>query len=53
MSHPPDAAKHWTSFAWTTRGQRQRRAGAVDNISIQIRYCTATVTDKPLREMPN
>jgi hypothetical protein len=32
---------------------RQRRAGAATNISIQIRYCTATVADKPFREMRN
>ena len=30
-----------------------RRAGAVANISIQIRYCTATTADKPFAEMEN
>jgi hypothetical protein len=29
------------------------RAGAVANISIQIRYCTATTADKPFGEMQN
>jgi hypothetical protein len=27
------------------------RAGTVANISIQIRYCTATTADKPFGEM--
>jgi len=29
------------------------RAGTVANISIQIRYCTATTADKPFAEMAN
>jgi len=29
------------------------RAGAVANLSIQIRYCTATTADKPFAEMAN
>jgi len=29
------------------------RAGAVANISIQTRYCTATTADKPFGEMEN
>jgi len=29
------------------------RAGTAANISIQIRYCTATFADKPFGEMPN
>jgi hypothetical protein len=29
------------------------RAGAVANISIQIRYCTATIADKPFGKMEN
>jgi len=29
------------------------RAGAAANVSIQIRYCTATTADKLFGEMPN
>ncbi len=29
------------------------RAGAVSNLSIQIRYCTATTADKPFSKMQN
>jgi len=29
------------------------RAGTVSNISIQIRYCTATTADKPFSEKTN
>jgi len=36
-----------------THDGRQRRAGAATNISIQIRYCTATVADKAFGKMPN
>jgi hypothetical protein len=35
-----------------THDGHQRRAGAATNISIQIRYCTATTTDKPFGKMP-
>jgi len=43
----------WTSFACAAHDQGQRRAGTVANVSIQIRYCTATTTDKPFGEMRN
>jgi hypothetical protein len=38
---------------WTLVLVTLRRAGAVTNVSIQIRYCTATTADKPFGEMQN
>jgi hypothetical protein len=38
---------------WTPVLVTLRRAGAVTNVSIQIRYCTATTADKPFGEMEN
>jgi hypothetical protein len=44
---------HWTSLACAHTMGRQRRAGAATNISIQIRYCTAAIADKPFGKKQN
>jgi hypothetical protein len=48
---------HWTSLACAhTVGAvlvTPGRAGAAANISIQIRYCTAAIADKPFGKMQN
>src|SRR4029077_9377225 len=38
---------HWMSFACAPHYESLRRAGPLANVSIQIRYCTATTADKP------
>ena len=48
---------HWTNLACAhTMGAGAGypgRAGAATNISIQIRYCTAAIADKPFGKMQN
>jgi len=51
------ARRHWTNFAayyaLPPASISFGRAGTAANISIQTRYCTATIADKPFGEMPN
>jgi hypothetical protein len=61
------ARRHWTNFAAyyalppvsisavsiSTVSISTGPSGTAANISIQTRYCTATVADKPFGEMPN